>query len=276
MNVTPRAIWYVESHLHEETSLPVVAAAIGVSRFHLSRAFSVTTGSALAAYARARRLSEAAKVLANGAPDIFAVALDAGYGSHEAFTRAFTQQFETTPEQLRERGLGIVTLQEPMRMDEAATALAPPRIVKRDAFNVLGLTERYARTNAGIPAQWSRFMPHLERIQMMKPMVAYGVIVMVEDGRAFDYTAGVEVAQFPADVTALSRLVIPPHTYAVFDHKDHVSAIASTVKAIWNHGLTDAGREPADGPSFERYDERFDPRTGAGGLEIWVPVKVKS
>jgi len=27
-----------------------------------------------------------------------------------------------------------------------------------------------------------------------------------------------------------------------------------------------------DAPNFERYDERFDPLTGNGGFEIWVPV----
>jgi AraC family transcriptional regulator len=28
-----------------------------------------------------------------------------------------------------------------------------------------------------------------------------------------------------------------------------------------------------DAPNFERYDEKFDPATGNGGLEIWVPVR---
>jgi AraC family transcriptional regulator len=26
-------------------------------------------------------------------------------------------------------------------------------------------------------------------------------------------------------------------------------------------------------PNFERYDEKFDPMTDNGGLEIWVPIK---
>jgi len=29
----------------------------------------------------------------------------------------------------------------------------------------------------------------------------------------------------------------------------------------------------ADAPTFERYDETFDPLTGNGGFEIWVPIK---
>ena len=60
MSVTAKAIWYIESHLSGDLSLEIVAEAAGVSRFHLSRAFSVTTGCAFAAYVRARRLTLAA------------------------------------------------------------------------------------------------------------------------------------------------------------------------------------------------------------------------
>jgi len=34
----------------------------------------------------------------------------------------------------------------------------------------------------------------------------------------------------------------------------------------------DAPRDRQQESSSERYDERFDPRTGLGGLEIWVPI----
>jgi AraC family transcriptional regulator len=33
------------------------------------------------------------------------------------------------------------------------------------------------------------------------------------------------------------------------------------------------GLHSADAPVFERYDERFDARTGMGGFEIWAPLK---
>jgi AraC family transcriptional regulator len=49
----------------------------------------------------ARGAWEAARQLCNGAPDILTIALNAGYGSHEAFTRAFRDQFGLTPEQAR-------------------------------------------------------------------------------------------------------------------------------------------------------------------------------
>ncbi|MCB1018642.1 MAG: helix-turn-helix transcriptional regulator, partial [Acidobacteria bacterium] len=84
MSLSGKAVWYIESHLHDDVTLDAVAQSVGVSRFHLSRAFSVATGMSLTVYARARRLSEAARALADGAPDILTVAIETGYGSHEA------------------------------------------------------------------------------------------------------------------------------------------------------------------------------------------------
>src|SRR4029077_17674694 len=148
VSVTSRAIWYVESHLSSDLSLEAVAGAVGVSRFHLSRAFSVTTGCALASYVRARRLSLAARTLGGGAPDILAVALDAGYGSHEAFTRAFRQQFGLTPDELRERGdVAGLNLTEALNMNDTSTTLiASPRVVRRDALLIFGLSQRYVKS----------------------------------------------------------------------------------------------------------------------------------
>jgi AraC family transcriptional regulator len=42
---------------------------------------------------------------------------------------------------------------------------------------------------------------------------------------------------------------------------------------IWNQWLPASGLRAADAPNFERYDEKFDPLTGNGGLEIWLPVR---
>lgn len=274
VNVSSKSLWYIESHLSEELTLESIAGAVGVSRFHLSRAFTVSTQLSLASYIRARRLSMAAKALASGAPDILTVALDSGYGSHEAFTRAFRQQFGLAPEQLRQQGLGDITLQEPLRMDQnSTTPLKAPRIVDGDTILIFGLGRHYSGTNAGMPAQWSEFLPHLGHIEHQLGNIAYGVICNCDEAANCDYITGVAVSQFPARPSEFTHLRIPPQKYAVFEHCDHISAIASTWKAIWEKGLADAGYQAADGPSFERYDEKFDGRTGLGGLEIWVPVK---
>jgi AraC family transcriptional regulator len=275
MSVTARALWYIESHLSGDLSLEAVAGVVGVSRFHLSRAFSMTMGSALASYVRGRRLTLAAKALGGGAPDILAVALDAGYGSHEAFTRAFRQQFGLTPDELRERGdVAGLDLMEALSMkDSKTTLIAAPRVVRSDALLIFGLGERYVKSNAGIPSQWDRFVPYLGTIPGQIGRVTYGVICNTDEAGSIDYICGVQVREFPDHPAEFTRLRIPPQTYAVFEHRDHVSSMQSTWQAIWNDGLSSAGREATDGPAFERYDERFDGRTGLGGFEIWIPIR---
>ncbi len=104
MGPVQKALWFVESHLSEAITLEEIATVCNISAFHLTRAFAATMGLSLMRYVRGRRLSEAARKMAEGADDILGVALDAGYGSHEAFTRAFREQFGLTPEQVRSQG----------------------------------------------------------------------------------------------------------------------------------------------------------------------------
>src|SRR6476661_220364 len=129
MNPAQKALWFIESHLAEALSLDEIAAIGGVSRFHLVRAFAAATGLPVMRYVRARRLSEAARALANGAPDILALALEADYGSHEAFTRAFRDHFGVTPEAVRATTcLDRLKLVEPIVMDSTLLEnLKPPR-----------------------------------------------------------------------------------------------------------------------------------------------------
>jgi len=157
--------------------------------------------------------------------------------------------------------------------EHTVTTFAAPRIVRADAMLIFGLGQRYHQSNAGIPSQWDRFVPHLGHIPGQVSNVAYGVICNTDDTGSIDYICGVEVREFPTHPADFARLRIPPQTYAVFEHTDHVSAVSTTWHAIWNHALSTAGHQATDGPAFERYDERFDPRTGLGGLDIWVPIK---
>ena len=104
MNPVQHALWYIETNFAEPITLEEIAEAGGVSRHHMTRAFGAAFGASPMRYVRGRRLSEAARRLAGGAPDILGVALDAGYDSHEAFTRAFRDQFGVTPERVRAAG----------------------------------------------------------------------------------------------------------------------------------------------------------------------------
>src|SRR5258705_3780301 len=160
MNPAQKALWYIESHLAEPLTLDKIAAIGGVSRFHMVRAFASATGFSVMRYVRARRLSKAAQALAAGAPDILTLALDADYSSHEAFTRAFRDHFEVTPEAVRSSTcLDQLKLQEPILMDSTTIDnLQAPRFETAKALLVAGVGDRFSHENvAGIPGLWQRF-----------------------------------------------------------------------------------------------------------------------
>jgi AraC family transcriptional regulator len=276
MNPAQKALWFIESHLADALTLDEIAGVAGISRFHMVRAFAAATGFSVMRYVRARRLSEAARALAGGAPDILSLALAADYGSHEAFTRAFRDHFGVTPEAVRAATrLDNLQLQEPIMTDSTALDhLKAPRFQTGKPLLVAGLGERYTcESGAGIPGQWQRFNQLVQNIPGRIGQVAYGVCCNGDDAGNFDYIAGVEVTDFSDLPREFARVRIPAQKYAVFAHGDHISTIRRTVNTIWNHWLPASGLKVADAPNFERYDANFDPLTGNGGLEIWVPVE---
>lgn len=275
MTPVQKAIWFIESHYARDISLDEIAVICGVSRFHMSRAFGAATGHSVMGYVRARRLTQAAFALAKGAPDILSVALDAGYGSHEAFTRAFRDRFGQTPEEVRAKGaVPQPELVEPLKMDETFVEnLAPPRLVDGGPLLIAGFGERYTcETSIAIPSLWQRFGPHFGSVPGQKNGLGYGVCCNSDDD-SFEYIAGVEVADFSGLTSEFSRIRIPPQRYVVFATKDHISAIRRITHTVWSKWLPASGHEAADAPNFELYPESFDPVTGNGGYELWIPIK---
>jgi AraC family transcriptional regulator len=226
---------------------------------------------------RARRLSEAAKALRAGAPDILQVALDAGYASHEAFTRRFCKQFGMTPDAYRaRRSRRPVKLTEAFPMHTVSKhQLEPPRFERRERIYFVGLEERHAMaTGLNVLGQWQRFTPFMEDIPGRMDAAVYGVTLAFDprDG-GFTYLCAVEVEGGETPPPGLKAVVIPPQLYAVFRHRGHASAIGETNAAIWHGWLPNSGFKQSEALSgFERYDAAFDPATGEGGFEIWLPL----
>jgi len=276
MNLVGKALWYIETHFSEEISLDDIAAATDVSRYHMSRAFGLATGLSVMRYVRGRRLTVAARSLSRGAPDILGVALDAGYGSHEAFTRAFRDQFGLTPEAVRSSGnLDELELVEPIKMTETVTMeLEEPRREHGLELLIAGMRARYSNeTIAGIPMQWQRFGPYIGAISRRIGGVGYGVCCDFDETGHFDYVCGVAVSGLPELPAELSSVRIPAQNYLVFRHRGHVSAIPATWQAIMERWLPGSGHRMADTPNFERYSEDFDADKGTGGVEIWLPIQ---
>lgn len=276
MHPAARALWYIEAHLDESgLTLDSIAETCAVSRFHLTRAFGLETGWSVMAYLRARRLSEAARRLATGASDILTVAIDSGYSSHEAFTRAFRDQFGQTPETVRALGnTASLKLLEPIKMNEQLQVkVDSPRFVDGQPLLLAGLSERYdQQSSANIPSQWQRFVPLIGTIPGQKEHATYGVVYNSDDAGNTDYLSGVPVEDFSRTPAGLTTLRIGARRYAVFTHLGHVAGIRSVWNAIFREWLPASGCRLADAPMFERYGEAFNPVSGLGGFEIWIPV----
>ena len=283
MESVRKALWFIEGRFGGEVSLDELSQAAGISRYHFAHVFAAATEQSAMRYMRGRRLSEAARVLANGGTDILSVALDFGYGSHEAFTRAFRDQFGLTPESVRaQRHLDNVNLVEAIKMDDGLiTTLAPPRIEQGRLLLIAGLGGKYSLdTHQNIPALWQRFQPHLGNVPGQvfaggggKGGRTFGVCYNIDDDCNFDCLAGVEVSGFSGLPAEFTRLRIPPQRYAIFTHHEHVSTMHSVAMTIWTKWLPASGYEAVDAPFFEYYGEEFDGRTGMGGFQMWIPIK---
>ena len=87
---------------HEATGSDL-AARVQLSRSHLDRVVAAAAGERPGAFRRRILLERAAYRLLTGPGHIFDVAVEAGYGSHEAFTRAFGRAYGVTPAAWRDR-----------------------------------------------------------------------------------------------------------------------------------------------------------------------------
>jgi len=150
MELANKVLWTIERNLLGTLDLGTLAAASGVSNYHLAHAFTAATGMSVMHYVRGRRPTEAAKKLAAGAPYILDLALDSGYASHKAFTRAFRAQFGVTPEQMRGGApLPRTAAVEPLpHLAADGIAVAAPRFATGGIMPIVGLAAHYDRDAA--------------------------------------------------------------------------------------------------------------------------------
>lgn len=276
MTVVDKALWIIERNSGQPLSLNAIAAACDVSRSHLANAFGTASGWPVMRYVKARRMTEAAQRLAGGAPDILSLALEFGYGSHEAFTRAFRDHFGQTPEQVRGRGsLQDLALTAPLKLGAGRAPAPSCRFRSLGRLRIVGLSVScsYEET-INIPAQWQRFVAdYYDDIPDKVEQMPIGMCDVPDDEGNFRYVCAVQVEAFGARNEALVHIETPPRAYAVFEHDDHASTIFSSYAAIWNEALPAIARKVADSPVLEFHNDGFDPDTGLGGLTIWIPLE---
>ncbi|HEY7769755.1 GyrI-like domain-containing protein [Longimicrobium sp.] len=160
-------------------------------------------------------------------------------------------------------------------MIEAMNEIEPDRIADRLAMLLGGLRRMhsYRDAQASMVAQWDEFV-RMVPVPGQQGATTYGVMCGAwPDEQRFEYMCGVEVASLDALPPEYGRMRIPAQRYAVFLHHGHVSTLHSTWDAIWHQWLPRSGYRMANTPEFERYDERFDPQSGSGTVEIWCSIQ---
>ena len=161
----------------------------------------------------------------------------------------------------------------------SVSGLETPRFVDGKALLIAGLRRSYAPgTMDGIAAQWQEFVPHIVKIAGQIGYTTYGVGWQGYDGKSVEYLTGVEVSGFKGVPNKFTVVSLPAMKYAVFPHREHVMKLRDTIDAIFFKWLPQSGYEAGgdvkDTPAFfERYSEEFNPQTGMGGMEVWVPLK---
>lgn len=92
---------YIKRNDNDSLSLGYLSRKYGYSEFHLSKKFKEISGMRFRDYLRYRRLAFALKELRDTETGILDIALQHGFSSHEAFTRAFKEAYGITPSEYR-------------------------------------------------------------------------------------------------------------------------------------------------------------------------------
>ncbi|WP_133131122.1 AraC family transcriptional regulator [Legionella yabuuchiae] len=99
-----KVIDYIGKHLDEKLTLDQLSDVACVSKYHFHRIFTAFTGLSPQQYIRWLRLKRAAhQLIVYKDKSIIEIAIDAGFESHEAFTRAFKQNCTVSPSEFRKQ-----------------------------------------------------------------------------------------------------------------------------------------------------------------------------
>src|ERR1700742_2442574 len=151
-----------------------------------------------------------------------------------------------------------------------------PRFEDGQAMTIAGLRGHFTFSDTqGIPSLGNKFMSG-GPLPPEPGEYHYGLCFRA--GGGFDYLCGVEISRPEGLPARLELCKIPAQRYAVFTHREHVSRLRITLDAVWRKWLPSSGYQvdsPANGAPdfFERYGKNFNPHTGMGDIEIWLPVK---
>jgi AraC family transcriptional regulator len=280
-----RLVEVIETHLDDEIDVGGLAVDLGTTEYHLRRMFSSLAGMPLSEYIRRRRMSvAAADVLGDG--DLLGIAVRYGYGSTEAFSRAFRSVHGVGPADVRRDG-GPLHTQPQLRFRLTVEGNTPmdTRIADRPAFRLMGHAARVPLIHEGVN-------PHIQAHIASIPAAEHGRLKELSDteptgllqvsadvdpdyreGSELTYLHGVAVTAESPVPDDLDAIEVPAGTWAIFRADGPYPAVLQTT---WAATATDwFPSNPwrlRPGPSIVAVLERSADFSTAS-CELWLPVE---
>ncbi len=276
-----RVLSFLERNLDDPPSLDYLAGLARYSPHHFHRVFTGMVGESLAAYVRRLRLERAAMFLARTGRPVTDIALDSGYDSHEAFTRAFRGHFGASPSAYREtarRGLPLpkspVAPPKPQG-DTTMEAKIMPFPKTRVAY------VRHVGPYAQCEAAWTTLCAFAGPKGLLGPQTRFiGVChddPEVTPPEKIRYDACITVSDDVAAEGEVGLMDIGGGEYVTALHEGPYSGLHASYAELCGVALPKLGREPGYAPSLEIYLD--DPATTPPEdlrTEIYIPLLPKT
>jgi len=270
-----RVIAHIVAHPLAEHRLQDLAAVAHFSPYHFHRVYSSIAGETVAATVRRVRLALATRLVEQGRQSITQVALEVGYESPQAFTRAFGQFTGQSPRafqrDMHRVALGMVPDQGTRRAGSASAPQAPAvQIIERPAQRLLALLHQgplatIAHTQRRLYLQCGQRATQRLGASCGDP----------GDGAGFRYYAAVALPEpWPAARAELQLLDIPAGRYARQTLVGPYARINAAVTALYARWLPGSGYEPDDRPTLEHYLN--SPRNAAQAdlrTDLLIPIR---
>ncbi|MPY30919.1 AraC family transcriptional regulator [Streptomyces adustus] len=279
-----QALDHLEARLDGEVDMAEVARIAAVSEYHFRRLFSALAGMPLPVYVRRRRMTLAGAEVLAGEPTLLDIAVRYGYGSGEAFARAFRSVHGVGPGEARRTG-AVLTAQPRMSFRvvvEGSTAMRY-RIVEKEAFRVVGSKARVPLVHEGVNAAAmahlksldERAIVRMKELDHQEPTGILSAAVYLTDSRdegaEADYWIGVATGPDTA-AEGLDALDVPAGTWAVFDnHGPYPSALQELWRDVFTQWFPSNRYVSRPGPELLRTQPvEIGAETGS---QLWIPVE---
>lgn len=282
-DIVLKAAKYIEENLTNEITLEDIINYIDFSKFHFLRIFKAVSGYTINYYIRRRRMTEAAKLLTETDMRIIDIAIFYCYNSQEAFTRAFREVFNVTPNYYRSKNLFYDNLKQLPLSEEILNykyegEIITPVIVEKESFLLAGLEYEGSNSNYEVSKLWNKLCDNMEEMKeiIINPEICYGLELYNEatlESGCFTYIAAFEVSRYDSVPENMKTIRIPKARYAVFPIKAIIENVQRSVSKIYSMHLPQSNLKIKGDYDFEYYDNNFIPNTKEGFYYLYVPIE---